>query len=210
MPLTTSTEKVPPYTTTTMLDYYTRLDFDYGVSVDHLSCHRFYADKQFRYELTIQNAARLSATSISKRGLHVDPDRCCSGLGSEQAITQGRCGSTSGWVTDTSRVGGPWCGDTRLRSSRSCGCRKVIPQETTLHLFGVARASMHSESLRRSASTPSTVLHACVRHGWAVHNNYLTVDGREFAAIRIPRQTPASAPSAIAECRVSLEEVRTA
>ena len=28
-------EKVPPYTTEEILDYYTRLDFDFGVSIDH-------------------------------------------------------------------------------------------------------------------------------------------------------------------------------
>lgn len=29
-------DKTPPYMTAEILDYYTRLDFGYGVSVDHL------------------------------------------------------------------------------------------------------------------------------------------------------------------------------
>src|SRR6266403_6051268 len=50
-------EKVPPYTTEEILDYYTRLDFDYGVSIDHLIVTATESEKKARYELTIDNAA---------------------------------------------------------------------------------------------------------------------------------------------------------
>ena len=50
-------EKVPPYTTEEILDYYTRLDFDFGVSLDHLIVTATESEKQARYDLTIDNAA---------------------------------------------------------------------------------------------------------------------------------------------------------
>jgi hypothetical protein len=50
-------EKAPPYTTDEVLDYYTRLDFDFGVSLDHLILTATESDKKERYELTIENAA---------------------------------------------------------------------------------------------------------------------------------------------------------
>ncbi len=49
-------EEIPPYSTEDVLDYYTRLDFDYGVSVDHLILSETEKQKMFRYELTIANA----------------------------------------------------------------------------------------------------------------------------------------------------------
>src|SRR5262249_47907419 len=51
-------ENVPPYTTDEILDYYSRLDFDFGVSVDHLIVTATEADKKARYELTIATAAQ--------------------------------------------------------------------------------------------------------------------------------------------------------
>lgn len=49
-------QKEPSYTTEDMLDYYTRLDCDYGVSVDHLIVAAFESEKDSRYKLTIHNA----------------------------------------------------------------------------------------------------------------------------------------------------------
>jgi hypothetical protein len=49
-------EDEPPYSTDEILDYYTRLDFDYGVSIDHLIVTSTEAQKQHRYQLTIHNA----------------------------------------------------------------------------------------------------------------------------------------------------------
>lgn len=47
----------PPYTTPEILDYYTRLDFDYGVSIDHLIVSSNRDEWKHRYQLTIDNAA---------------------------------------------------------------------------------------------------------------------------------------------------------
>jgi len=50
-------EEVPTYTTDEMLDYYSRLDYDYGVSLDHLiKDKKDKVKREFRYKLTIDNA----------------------------------------------------------------------------------------------------------------------------------------------------------
>src|ERR1044071_3918312 len=46
----------PPYTTEDILDYYQRLGFDLGVSIDHLIFAELEAEKERRWQLTIDNA----------------------------------------------------------------------------------------------------------------------------------------------------------
>lgn len=48
-------EYEPPFNTSEILDYYTRLDFDYGVSIDHFAIGEG-EDRKRRYDLTIENA----------------------------------------------------------------------------------------------------------------------------------------------------------
>ena len=47
--------KEPPFSTSEIVEYYTKYEFTQGVSVDHLILD-FVQDKQFRYDLTIANA----------------------------------------------------------------------------------------------------------------------------------------------------------
>ena len=49
--------KVPPYTTEEILDYYTRLDFEFGVSIRSLIVTATESEKKARYDLTIENAS---------------------------------------------------------------------------------------------------------------------------------------------------------
>ena len=43
-------ETIPPYTTEEILDYYTKLDFDFGVSLDHLIVAATVSGKKERYD----------------------------------------------------------------------------------------------------------------------------------------------------------------
>ena len=51
-------EEEPPYNTDEIIDYYQRLKFDYGVSIDHLIVGKFAQPgiREKRYDLTIKNA----------------------------------------------------------------------------------------------------------------------------------------------------------
>lgn len=50
-------EAEPPYSTEQMVDYYSKLKFDYGVSVDHLIFSHDDTERRRRQELTLDNAA---------------------------------------------------------------------------------------------------------------------------------------------------------
>jgi hypothetical protein len=49
-------DAVPRYETRDVLDYYSRLGVDYGISVDHIIVAAHQDQRDFRYELTIENA----------------------------------------------------------------------------------------------------------------------------------------------------------
>lgn len=49
-------DEVPPYQSDEMLEYYQQLGFDIGVSIDHLIFAELEAEKQRRWEITVQNA----------------------------------------------------------------------------------------------------------------------------------------------------------
>src|SRR5262249_37449873 len=65
-------EEVPPYRTGEILDYYTRLGFDFGVSIDHLIVAATEGQRQARYELTIANAEEF-LKEHRRRGLGWEP-----------------------------------------------------------------------------------------------------------------------------------------
>lgn len=49
-------ESTPPFTSGDILDYYTRLGFDIGVSIDHLIVPEVMEHRQERYDITLANA----------------------------------------------------------------------------------------------------------------------------------------------------------
>ena len=49
-------EREPIFSTEDVLEYYHRLGFDYGVSVDHIVLPEFAHQRSYRYKLTLRNA----------------------------------------------------------------------------------------------------------------------------------------------------------
>ena len=49
-------DKEPRFETAEVIDYYERLDFDYGVSVDHAIVPEFEGEREYRFQLTLRNA----------------------------------------------------------------------------------------------------------------------------------------------------------
>jgi hypothetical protein len=175
-------KKEPPYTTADVLEYYTRLDFDYGVSVDHLIVPAFYADKQFRYDLTIQNAEDF-ILEHRKQGLRWEPIGAAQGWDPKSYadavaayIKMGyRCIALGGLV--------------RCSTKEIVGVLEDVSPRLKpgiqLHLFGIARP----EALATFASLGVTSVDSAshLRRAWLVaRDNYCTLDGNSYSAIRIP------------------------
>jgi queuine/archaeosine tRNA-ribosyltransferase len=174
--------KEPPYTTADVLDYYTRLDFDYGVSVDHLIVPAFEAENKFRYELTIHNAQEF-LNEHRKAGLKWEP-----------------VGAVQGWdpvsyanaVAEYIKMGYRYIG---LGGLVRCSTREIIsilrqvhafaPKGVNVHLFGIARPEALHQFNALGVTSVDSASH--LRRAWlTARDNYFTLDGESYSSLRIP------------------------
>jgi hypothetical protein len=174
-------EEVPPYTTDDVLDYYTRLDFDLGISVDHLIVSATEDQKLFRYNLTINNADEF-LKEHRKAKLKWEP-----------------IGAVQGWDPDSYakaaaqyvKMGYKYIalgGMVRTTSREILQCvqkvREKIPTDVSIHVLGVARLdwmNAFAEAGVQSVDSASYLRQAWMR----VNQSYTSFDG-PYAALRIP------------------------
>ncbi len=175
-------EDVPPYSTDDVLDYYTRLDFDYGVSVDHLIVSATEHQKKFRYDLTIENAADF-LKEHRKAKLKWEP-----------------IGAVQGWdpasyakaAAQYVKMGYKYIGLGGLVRSQmpeivkiASAVRSSVKGDIGIHLFGIARLA----EARNLATLGVTSVDSAspMRRAWlGAKDNYRTVSGKDYRAIRIP------------------------
>jgi hypothetical protein len=175
-------QKEPPYTTEDILAYYTRLDFDYGVSVDHLIVPAFYEDKQFRYDLTIQNAEDF-IKEHKKRGLTWEPIGAVQGWDSNSYADAAAVYAKMGYRYLA--LGGLVRCQTREILAIVEAVRKVIPPEAKIHVFGFSRLNAIRTLVRLGVNSIDSA--SMLRKAWlGAQLNYLTIDGW-YSAIRIPQ-----------------------
>ena len=124
----------PPYTTSEILDYYTRLDFDFGVSIDHFAIGEE-ADRKRRYQLTIHNAEAF-LKEHRKLGLNWTPIGAVQGWDEKSFSSAARQYAAMGY--EYIAVGAMVRRRTPEILSIVRSVREVIPASTRLHLFGVA------------------------------------------------------------------------
>jgi hypothetical protein len=197
-------QDVPPYTTEEILDYYSRLDFDFGVSVDHLIVSATEAQKHERYQLTIQNAENF-LNEHKKQGLPWTPIGAVQGWDPKSYAEAARQYVDMGYGYIA--LGG------LVRSSTTDILRvldevhKVVPDKVNMHLFGIARLNaMHKFSNLGVSSVDSA---SYLRRAWmgSGGQNYLSDQGF-FTAIRIPSASKSfRAKRMVSEGRASLEQV---
>ena len=174
-------EEVPPYSTADVLDYYTRLGFDFGVSVDHLIVSATEEQKKFRYDLTISNAADF-LKEHRKAGLKWQP------IGAVQGWDPG---SYAKAATQYVKMGYRYIGLGGLVRSSTKDIfqiirkvREKVPAEVSVHLFGIAR--LDSMNVFADAGVQSADSASYLRQAWMrLHQSYASVDG-PYAALRIP------------------------
>ncbi len=175
-------ERVPPYTTEDVLDYYSRLDFDYGVSVDHLIVAATEADKLFRYELTIQNAADFIKEHM-RRKLPWVPIGAVQGWDSESYVEAAKKYVEMGYkyLALGGLVRTPTAGIVQIIRK----VRSSIPKDIQLHLFGVARLAAITQFSELGLNSVDSA--SMLRKAWlGSDRNYLSKEGW-YSAIRIPQ-----------------------
>lgn len=130
--------KKPPYETNDLLDYYTRLGFDYGVSIDHVVKPVINDEEQrlFRYQLTIHNAEEF-ILEHRRRGLTWEPVGVVQGWDAESYARAARWYVAMGY--HYLAFGGIARKSTAYTIGVLKGLRASLPPGVKIHLFGVAR-----------------------------------------------------------------------
>ncbi len=198
-------DKNPPYTTAEILDYYTRLDFDYGVSIDHLIVSSNETEWKHRYQLTIHNADEFLREHRS------------------QGLGWAPIGAVQGWdpksyadaAAEMAKMGYKYLALGGLVRSPSLEIIKIlqkvrekVPREVELHLFGLARLGALPIFDQLGVSSVDSA--SFLRRAWmGTGQNYLTDHGEFVAAIRIPEAEKSfRAKRLVSEGRATLAPVK--
>lgn len=173
---------VPPYTTDEILDYYTRLDFDYGVSIDHLIVTSTEAQKKQRYELTIHNAEEF-LKEHRKRGLPWTPIGAVQGWDAKSYADAARKCVAMGYRYIG--LGGLVRSSTEEILRVLATVQNLIRPTVHVHLFGLARIRSMDEFARLGVRSVDSA--SLLRRAWmGTGQNYLAQNGVFYTAIRIP------------------------
>jgi len=176
-------EKIPPYSTDDVLNYYTNLGFDFGVSVDHLIVKATMDQWQFRYDLTINNAEEF-LKEHQARELKWTPVGAVQGWDpssyAKAALRYVKMGysylALGGLVRSTTK-------DILYILDE---VRQLIPREVRIHLFGIARPDAIPQLMKAGVDSIDSASH--LRRAWlGAGQNYFTLDGNSYTAIRIPQ-----------------------
>lgn len=172
----------PIYNTNEMLDYYTDLGYNFGVSIDHLWFGgKKESDKKYRYDLTISNAEEF-IKEHRKRQLNWTP-----------------IGAIQGWDVptytkasiDLVNMGYEYLGLGGVVHTKSKkivdileSIRSSVPNEIKIHVFGVSRPEIISEYKRLSVTSADSA--SPLRKAFTdIKKGYYTLEGA-YSAIKIP------------------------
>jgi hypothetical protein len=177
-------EPEPPYKTEDILEYYERLGFNYGVSIDHLIVGIFaepeHRDK--RYELTIKNAEDFIHKHHA-RGYSFIPIGVAQGWSPETYADAVKALIDMGY--NYVALGGL----ARAPSQQIIKVLKAVypnlKPNTQLHIFGVGRINLIEDF--RHLGVTSFDSASPLRSAWLDSKaNYHILSGETYAAVRIP------------------------
>ncbi|HAG82055.1 MAG TPA: queuine/archaeosine tRNA-ribosyltransferase [Cyanobacteria bacterium UBA12227] len=178
-------EEVPPYNTEEILEYYQRIGFDYGVSIDHLIVGSFAESgvREKRYELTISNAEEF----IQKHqagAYKFTPIGAVQGWNPESYAQAVKAYIEMGY--EYIGLGGLARTPTQEILEILKAIHPHLTPNTRMHLFGVGR--LNAVPVFRHLGVTSFDSASPLRKAWLDSAaNYHTIDGKTYAAIRIPK-----------------------
>lgn len=174
-------EENPPYSTTDVLDYYTHLGFDYGVSVDHLVFIGDETERRRRYQLTIANAEEF-LTEHQARELPWTPVGAIQGWDPASYAAAARQYVAMGYRYIA--LGGLVRSNDRHILAILEAVHPVVPPDIGIHLLGIGRFRVLRDFVRLGVTSIDSA--SFLRRAWlSATDNYLTEDGW-YAAIRVP------------------------
>jgi len=177
--------ETPPFETREILDYYKRLGFDIGVSIDHLIVGKYASDvaeRNRRYALTISNADaflreyKAGGYTFLPSGIAQGWDPVSYRDSVAMLIEMGYRHICLGGLVRT---------NTRDIIEILKVCKPLIPEYLQLHLFGIARPDALETFRKLGVSAMDSASH--LRRAWlGSSSNYFALDGQKYAAIRVP------------------------
>ena len=204
-------KKDPIYDTADVIDYYHRLGFDYGVSVDHLIVTEFESEKHYRYDLTLRNAEdflRLYHKGQASHGYRFTPIGAVQGWDVPSYVAAAKAVVELGY--DYIALGGLARSNTKTVNQVVSAVHAAVPPDTRVHVFGIARLA--SLPLFLDLGIASIDSAAPLRQAWlSAVDNYYTLD-RTYAAIRIPiaKEERAKPDTLVGRSTATLAELQTA
>ena len=201
-------EREPSFSTEDILEYYDRLGFDYGVSVDHIILPEFAAQRRFRYRLTLRNADDFLAMHRA-HGVTFTPVGAAQGW-DEKSYSEA-AEALVGMGYEYIAIGGLARSSTREIERILTAVSRTVAGRARLHVFGVARAALLQLLLTLGIASADSA--APLRQAWlSAKANYYTEDGGAFAAIRIPeaREGRALHGSLVGRSRASYGDLQVA
>lgn len=178
-------EEVPPFNTPEILDYYQRLGFDIGVSIDHLIVGPYAADpekRQKRYKLTRDNADTFLREYKAGNYTFL-PSGVAQGW--DPASYRESVANLIEMGYEHICLGGLVRTNTKGIIEILKACKPLIPGYLQLHLFGIARPDAIEAFRRLGVSAMDSASH--LRRAWlGSSSNYSALNGEKYAAIRVP------------------------
>lgn len=178
-------EEVPPFDTAEILDYYQRLGFDIGVSIDHLIVGPYAADpaeRERRYKLTRENADAFLREYRAGKYTFL-PSGVAQGWDPASYRESVACLIEMGYRHIC--LGGLVRTNTKGIVEILKACKPLIPDYLQLHLFGIARPEAFETFRRLGVSAMDSASY--LRRAWlGSDSNYFALDGNRYAAVRVP------------------------
>ena len=175
-------QEKPPYSTADVIDYYTKYGFNLGVSVDHLIVGNTLSSANERYQLTIQNAEDF-LREHRQAGLPWRPIGAVQGWDANSYAQAARQYVQMGYGYIA--LGGLVRTSTKNMLHIVSEVTKVVPRGVDIHLFGIARPAALRSFAQLGVTSVDSASH--LRKAWmGTNDNYWTLDGEKYAAIRIP------------------------
>jgi hypothetical protein len=195
-------QEEPPFKTSETLDYYVNCGFNYGVSIDHLIVPAYIEQREKRWKLTLENAREMFELWQSKdkylqsiriigvaQGWDVESYRKAVrellkigydyiGLGGLARAPTGKESEKFNVKTLLNVVKGVWLEVKKWMQETK--------HKVDIHVFGVARPQIIPELMKYGVTSFDSA--SFLRRAWlSAQNNYHTLEGKSYSAIRIPQ-----------------------
>ena len=184
-------EKLPLYDPIETLEFYKEIGVNIGVSVDHLVVKQYENDKDLRMRITFENG--LKSYDVWKEQYRKDFDLLCAVQGETVAEYIDTFEKYTAHGITAFAFGGlarrPTSFITNLIKKLK-GHLETKKDISKIHFFGLARPPLFKEFAELEEKGVEVTFDSAsfLRRAWlSAQNNYFTLDGKAYSAIRIPQ-----------------------